>query len=205
MTVNNYQLIRDRMKFDSPDCVYHGFYLKRRKDKEFGKSSAVLDDFYITSLEYFDSHIDKIIATAEASNARAVINLNRKSIQKVNLRMAERLIASVRQNQYSLAQHMMASVMDEMVYDGECGWFIDMDADDGVDRDGLMKMVPEIDAFMTANCHPLGVSKVNGVIPSKTGLHVFINPCNLQPFTKKYPQLHIQTNAPTNLYIPDIE
>lgn len=199
MAINNFDYIREWLSFDG-DSVYHIMLMSRSKDGHY-KSTSVYKDYYVTSIEYFDKIKDTIIATCDEKNCRAVINLNRKSIRKTNHMMIARLNASLMNNDKELPIHMYPSVLDAASDNGESGWFLDFDCEEGKSRDDLMPLVNECCKFLEEKCQPFG-DKCIGILPSKTGLHVFISKCNVKPFTEKYKDIHVMTNSPTNLYIP---
>lgn len=85
--------------------------------------------------------------------------------------------------------------MGKFNHDKNKKWIIDIDKED---LDDLLPV--EIIAFIKT-LEPVG-DKYLTTIRSKSGLHIITKPFNVQKFKEFYPNLDIQTNNPTNLYIP---
>ncbi len=100
MIINNLELIKPLLKFESNDTYYHLQILKRKKDceeHEKGKNNNArcLKTYYISSIEYLELRFPEIQKLCKNHNARAYINLNAKSFIKtgfqLNLLIADRM------------------------------------------------------------------------------------------------------------------
>lgn len=90
--VNNFELIRSMLQFNEPGQFYFLQLLQRRKDNpNLEKDMKVIKDFYIYSLEEFDSLKPSIIELCNKHNARAYFRLNRREDKKINLQLIKRI------------------------------------------------------------------------------------------------------------------
>lgn len=84
--VDNFELIRTLLKFESKDDFYFIQILQRPKDNpEIGASNRLVKSYYIRSLEYFNSKKNEIKQVCELYKARAYIHLTKRSYKDVAL------------------------------------------------------------------------------------------------------------------------
>lgn len=190
--VNNFDRIRDIIKFDVPNCCYVVQILSRKKDGEHDGKSG---EYLIRTLPQFDSLRQEIIEKCNAKGARAYINLNRRDIRKANLELVSRLMTDEIKGECVPASVRYSSVL---------GKNIGPDKLRTVDVDGIptdSAEMHEIIRIIQASEHS-EEDPVIAAIPSNTGFHVIsrgFNPVNMRA---AYPQVMIMQDAMTNLYIP---
>jgi hypothetical protein len=60
---------------------------------------------------------------------------------------------------------------------------------------------PDIEEFLYKS-QPINTDKLISFIPSNNGIHVITKGFDTREFVKKFPDVEIHKNNPTNLYIP---
>lgn len=193
--IDNLNKVLPFLHFDSPDDFYYLQILQRKKENpQLGSNSRVIRNYYIKSQHYLLSRYEEIKTICNATNARAMIRLNKRSFEKVGFKTLQNMANTMTNREYDF---LMKS------YDRACGlghndpikkWIIDIDAN----PDDLV--VTAVRAFIT-EIEPVG-PKVIEVIPSKTGIHLITTAFNTQVFKEKFPYVEIHKDNPTNLYIP---
>jgi hypothetical protein len=196
--IDNYDKIKPFLVFDSDDDFYHLHILKRKKENpDLGSNSLTLQTFYITSIEYLDKYYEEIKEHCNFSNARAMINLNRRSFKK-----------NAYQLNALLSQHMLNGdyYAVRKAYQTICGKF-------GNEKKENRKWIIDIDDLDTTYLYEVGEyiktlepynkkNKILTVLDTKSGYHIITNPFRLDSFKLEFPELEIKKNNPTNLYIP---
>lgn len=190
--MDNLKLILPFLQFDSEDDFYYLQILQRKKENpQLGSNSRVIKNYYITSQQYLLDRYEEIKSLCNLFNARASIRLNRRSFEKVGFKALENIANTMQNREY---KHLMKS------YDRACGllnnekikrWILDVD-----DKD---KNLIEITGFI-GEIEPIG-NKILEVIPSKNGYHIITTPFNLESFKKKYLDIEVHKDNPTNLYL----
>ena len=132
MNVNNFDLIRNLLKFEDKDDFYFLQIIQRKKDGNIVPAAnngyRTIKTYYIRSFEDFDRRKEAIIQLCEQNNARAYINLNVRSAKEVALEAAKAYIDLVREDRCHQGHR---------VYDHACGvtpkmgvkkkWIVDVD------------------------------------------------------------------------------
>lgn len=198
--VDNFDKIRGLLKFRSDDDFYFLQLLQRKKDHKDGlkvngsnNNSRLIKAYYISSMEYFDFIKPEVKALCDTFEARASINLNRRSYKEMALRVIEHTAKLI-------ANH--AEVNVRKVYDTICGkYYKDTDKVWILDVDEVGRSYNDMVLFAERECRPEG-NKYIGVIPSKNGYHILMRPFELNKFQEKFPDIGVHKNNPTNLYIP---
>lgn len=198
---DNIQQIRDLLKFDSEDHFYFLQILQRKKDHKGGmkvngtnNNSRLVKAYYINSLEYFDFIMPEVIELSKIFNARAGINLNRRSYEKMALQNLRRLTEQIINKEYKKAHKAYPSVVGSYNHESDKNWILDID---GHDHN------PVHLRNILYNLGPIG-EKIIARIPSKNGYHLITKPFNVKDFRELtcYYDIEIHKNNPTNLYIP---
>lgn len=206
--INNLRHIKVLFDFETEDDFYHLQVLKRKKENpELGSNSYLVKAYQITSGEYLEQKMPEIINLCEFHNARAYINLNRRSFEKV-------------------ARHTLFKVMNQVVlnqdyysvrkaYDSVCGgvneknessihggvinepkgnrkWVVDIDTKDD-------SFINEVAEFIES-IEPVTNAKILTLISTLNGVHLITLGFNSSIFKERYPELDIHKNNPTILY-----
>ena len=211
MIINNLELIKPFLKFESNDIYYHLQILKRRKDcleheKARNNNSRCLKTYYISSIEYLEEKFPEIQKLCKHHQARAYINLNSKSYIKtafeMNIKVAERM--KNKQFEYIYRSYESAAGMSD-VNVGNIRWIVDIDE---------KEISPLMLSYIEYHCVPFSNwtynvdndidvfnSKILAKIPTKSGWHLITKPFNLQQFKQQYPDVDVQKNNPTLCYM----
>jgi hypothetical protein len=124
--------------------------------------------------------------------ARAMLDLNRRSYEKVafeHLRLCAKQIAD---RQYSNCRRAWNSCCGSTGSDRR-RWIVDIDEEHMKEQYLIINTVN--------NARPLG-DKIITTLRSRTGCHLITSPFDLQAFSKALPDIDVHKNNPTNLYIP---
>lgn len=192
--VNNFELIKSILQFRSEDDFYHLQIIKRKKENpEIGSNSYVIKTYYITSESHLEKLFPEIVNLCEFNNARACINLNRRSFERMAFHVLKKVTDQIMNKDFKSARKAYESVCGEYAAESEKKWIIDIDNfDESLDREVQMYI---------SSLQPIG-SKVVANIPTKNGHHLICSPFRLDEFKQKYPELDIHKDNPTILYIP---
>lgn len=203
MSVDNFKLIKPLLTFDSKDDFYFLQILQRKKDHKDGNkvngtnnNSRLIKAYYINSVDYLDFITNEVIYLCELFNARAGINLNKRSYKKMALQHLKKVTDQILNEDYIKASKAYTSVCGSYNHDTDKKWILDID-DERKLNDNHKKMIK----FIEDECQPEG-NKFISAIPSKSGIHIIMKPFNVNTFNQKYPNIEIHKNNPTNLYIP---
>lgn len=79
-------------------------------------------------------------------------------------------------------------------------YLLDIDKDDYGNYEYSLSDIIE---FIDTQCEPLDKKcKLVATIPTKNGIHLIVEPFNLQKFGSIYPDIAVHKNNPTILYVP---
>ena len=227
MIMNNFEKIKEILKFENENDFYFLQVLKRRKDNpEMDRDVKVVKSFYIFSQEELDKCSTVIIHLCEFENARAYIRLNRRNLQSVGIELLKERVRSIEMNgdnertfedisfitstlrtrRYSdMLSSFTASSQDRKLFDSVCG-------SSPCDKDKTWI----VDIDYTDGKEPWDIDVINELlfnlqaatgrlplmikIPTKNGFHMITRPFNLQSFGKEFPYIDIHKDNPTILY-----
>ena len=196
-SIDNFELIKPLLEFEQEEDEYYVIYiLKRRKDNpEMEGDSKVIKDYYVTSLKYLESKKEEIIKLCEVFNARAVINLNRKSYKDTAFVMLEKLALALSEEKYQGVRNLYRKSSGNAKIVGQKRWILDID-----------EKLPEerIKQFCTFihRLRPEGKKEI-ALLPSKNGWHLITTPFDLKTFNEQEVfNFEVKRDNPTNLYIP---
>ena len=163
------------------------------KDKPIGKT------YYVSSPEYLDRKMPEIKAMCELFNARAYINLNKKSWKQVSLKSLGILAQSLYNENYSKLISLVDSACGETgACDKNSVWIVDVDTKDKSELEEVMSCVRNAPSNYDDN--------VIDVLETLHGYHILSRPFNLLSFHKCYTKpIDIHKNAPTLLYYNEKE
>jgi hypothetical protein len=199
--VNNFDRIRDLLKFPDKNSFYFLQILKRRKDNpNLGKDMVHIADYYIYSLEQFDAMEKDIIELCNSKNARAYFRLNLRDASKVAMQTLKRVVDHISSGNYKAVKSAYASCTGEYASDPDKTWIVDIDYKD---LEGDIDMnINAIIAHVQALIFETGRDDTVHTIPTKNGLHVICRPFNLSKFRQVYPSIDTHKDNPTILYCP---
>ena len=163
-------------------------------------SQQTIKTYYISSPEYLEYKMNEIRDLCHLFNARAYINLNKKSWKQISLKSLEILASAIAKgdtdpNMYRDVKTVMDSACGQT---GACDknktWVVDVDTKDTSELD-VIKSAINI-------CEPLGEDKIVAVIPTLHGYHLISKPFNKMKFHQLYDkEIDMHDNNPTLLYV----
>jgi len=199
--VNNFTQIRRLLDFKSNDDFYFLQILQRKKDHKDGQkvngtnnNSRLIKAYYVKSIEQFDFIEKEVIQLCDLFNARAGINLNKRSFEKTALQHLKLVTDNIINRNYDKVYKTYSSAAGKFSHDNNKKWIIDIDKDELHLVDEIIRIIEKI--------MPIGTPKIITTIPSKSGVHLITTAFNLQEFKINFPSIDVQKNNPTNLYIP---
>lgn len=185
--LDNLELIKPLLLFDSDDDMYYLQVLQRKKENpDIGANSKVIKNYYIRNLEYLDTKYDEIKKLCQFFNARAMIRLNRRSVEKVAFKTMVNLANVMLNKDYYYARTVYDKALGQNANEPNKKWIIDIDA-------------PEIPENLIEE---LGENYIC-TIPSLNGFHIIVSPFDTREFKTKY-DIDFHKDNPTNLYIPKV-
>ena len=206
MIIDNTEQIKKLIANCGKDEFYMLQILHRAKDGKTpyepeGKtiSQQTVKTYYISSPEYLDYKMNEIRDLCKMFNARAYINLNKKSWRQISLKSLEILASAIAKgdndpNIYRDVKTIVDSACGQTgACDGNKTWVVDVDYKD-------LSILEEIKGII-GQCEPFG-DKIVATIPTLHGYHLITKPFNKAQFVNVYGlPLDIHNNNPTVLYI----
>lgn len=194
MEIDNIDRILPFIVPESEDDFYFLQILKRKKENpELGSNSVVIRNYYIKSQEHLLKRYNEIKDICRATNSRAMITLNKKSFYNVAFKTFENMSHCMMNKDFTNISNQYDKAIGQTNADNKKKWIVDIDTKDTDFKE-------ELTAYVYA-LEPLGAKQL-AFIPSKAGCHLISKPFNMQKFSEKYPDVDVQKNNPTNLFIP---
>ena len=197
--INNLDIIKDLVKFESSDEFLHLQILKRKKENpDLGSNSYVVKTFYVRSWEYLESKMPEIINLCDFNNARACINLNKRSFESMAFHTLKKVTDQIMNKDFRAVHKAYESVCGAYCKDNEKKWIIDIDWVDWPNKaeiGNLALLVQELQA-------QTGKEPIVKYLPTKNGTHIITRPFNLSKFRKSYPDVDVHKDNPTIMYMP---
>lgn len=194
--VNNTKQIKSLLKFESEDDFYHLQIIKRKKEHpNLGSNSYVVKTYYISSIDYLDKKLDEIIALCDHHNARACINLNRRSFEKISFHLLRKITDQIMNKDFRSTRKAYESVCGTYSNESEKKWILDVDEKDFAYGGNM-----ETELYFL---QPVG-EKIIDRIETKNGWHYIVKPFDVSAFKTfpMYEKIDIHKDNPTILYIP---
>ena len=197
MKVDNFDLIKKHIHSSDSNEFYMLQIMRRTKDQkgyEGKHKQSIIKSYFISSVEYLDRKRDEIVGLCEMFNARAYINLNKKSYKQVSLKALEILAGKIAHEEYDIRSLFESACGQTGACDGQKTWIVDFDSKDLDELDRIKNIIDSID--------PKGVSKIVETVPTRHGYHLITRPFNKKVFYEMYNKnLDIHDNNPTILFV----
>jgi hypothetical protein len=173
------------------------YVFKRKKDqpedeRDNHQSVRTIKTYCIESIDHLERRYDEIIQLCEMFKARAYIHVQKQNHFDVSLNMMVALAQRIQDgnhNQKGLFDSVVGQIKTQ-----EKRWIIDVDDVDDVS--------PIMMAYIDNECKPYG-SKIEAIIPTKSGHHLITKKFDVMKFKEKYSEIDIQKKNPTLLYYPN--
>ena len=190
--IDNFEQIKSYLDFESSDIFYYVQIIKRRKENpDLKVNNYMIKSYTIKSIDYLDLKKEEIITLCKLHNARAYINLNKRSFEKCAYHSMKKLTDVILAKSFVSAKKVFDSVASSHSSDKEKKWLIDVD---DMDFPSPLMM-----AHIEHKCKPYG-DKIVGVIRTVNGCHLITKPFNIVQFREKYPDVEVKKNSPTLLF-----
>ena len=198
MRVDNFDLIKKHIHSTADSGEFYMLQIMRRTKDQKGyegkHKQSIIKSYYVSYPEYLDEKRDEIIGLCEMFNARAYINLNKKSYKQVSLKALEILAGKIAHEDYNIKSMFESACCQTGACDGHKTWIVDYDSKD---IDGLNVIKSIIDSV-----EPFGVDKIVETVPTRHGYHLITRPFNKKAFYEKYNEnLDVHDNNPTILFV----
>lgn len=219
-TVNNFDLIKNHLTFDSPDDFYFVQVIVRGKDGRINNvdggtinssnKNRMVRIWTIRSLDEFEHAKYDMISIANSVGGRVYIYPTKRSFKDV-ARETLRLVTDI-----YLSENYDGM---KMAYSSACGisynkkdkkFVVDIDwenFDDDInnciykDRNDVLN---NIKTFIDTQCEPFekdsAESKIFYEVPTLHGIHLITKSFNIQKFKVRFPKIDVHKNNPTLLY-----
>lgn len=209
--VNNFELVRNHMKFLNDRSFYFIQILKRKKENPEIKSYSIpVESFYIFSHEQLEKIMPRIIELCEMHRARAYVKMNCLDAQSVMLEQISVITQEIRKGNW---KHMSKSLNSAC---GICGkqdgneklYLIDLDGitvgspEMNEIKDYINSLKPNKDVTL-ANGTVIKYNKIYMEVPTKNGCHFLSYGFDMQTFKQTYPNIDIHDDGITLLYFPE--
>ena len=195
--INNINLIKPLLNFSEVGDFYMLYVFKRKKDQPEGErdnhqSVRTIKTYCIESIDHLDRRWDEIVQMCEMFKARAYIHVQKQNHFDVSLSMMVVLAQRIQDgnnNQKGLFDSVVGQIKTH-----EKRWIVDVD--------DVEVASPIMMAYIDNECKPYG-SKIESIIPTKSGHHLITKKFDVMKFKEKYPNIDIQKKNPTLLYYPN--
>lgn len=200
--IDNFEQIKGLLEFDNADVFYFLQILKRKKEHpELGSNSYVVKTYFIKRLEELDFYRGEIEVLCNYHNARAYINLNKRSFERTAFHNLKKVTDIIMNKDFKAARKAYASVCGEYAADTDKKWIIDLDQEQ-MDDIEFMDLIGGV-ANEISHIEPnISEHKVIAQIQTKNGVHLISRPFNLQKFKEIFPSIDVHKQNPTLLYVP---
>lgn len=165
-------------------------------------SQQIIKTYYVSSHEYLDYKMAEIRDLCEMFNARAYINLNKKSWKQISLASLKLLAGIISDGETNPdGFRSVKSVIDSACgQTGACDknktWVVDVDTKEEFELNTIKRAI--------AVCEPKDTEKIVATLPTLHGYHIITRPFNKQTFKVLYPNdLEIKDNNPTLLFFKE--
>ena len=198
MKVDNFDLIKKHINTSDDGSEFYMIQIMRRTKDQVGydgkHKQSVIKSYFVSSVEYLESKRDEIVGLCEMFNARAYINLNKKSYKQVSLKALAILAGKIANEDYNIKSLYESACGQTGACDGFKTWIVDFDSKDLGELDRIKAIIDSID--------PKGVDKIVETVPTRHGYHLITRPFNKKAFYEMYNEkIDIHDNNPTILYI----
>ena len=198
MKIDNFELIKKHINTSDDGSEFYMVYVMRRTKDQIGyvgaNKQSIIKSYFISSPEYLDSKRDEIVGLCEMFNARAYINLNKKSYKQVTLKALEIIAGKIAHEDYNIKSLYESACGQTGACDGLKTWLVDFDSKDLDELDRVKNIIDSVE--------PKDVNKIVETVPTRHGYHLITRPFNKKAFYEMYNEsISIHDNNPTVLYL----
>ena len=197
--INNFSIIKNLVTFEPEDEFLHLQILKRKKENpDLGSNSYVVKTFYIRSWDYLESKMPEIMNLCQFNNARAYINLNKRSFESIAFHTLKKVTDQIMNKDFKSVHKAYESVCGAYCADKDKKWIIDIDWIEWSDKAELANIVTLVQELQKQT----GKEPITEYIPTKNGTHIITRPFNISKFRNVHPNVDVHKDNPTILFMP---
>lgn len=197
--IDNFDLFRSIMKFNSSDEFYFIQILIRGKDGHTkpgvngNNKNRLIKIYTIKSVEHLTKVEQEIKAICKAVNGRAYIHPTKRSFREVANEMFKTFTETyISQNDIGL-KGCYSTACGKSYISKDKKYIVDLDGDD-------VYKLNKIVEFIENECEPIGTLKLQYIVPTAHGKHLICKAFNTAKFGIQYPSIDVHKNNPTLLY-----
>lgn len=200
MIVNNIELAKNLMLFESEDDFYFLQVIQRKKENpQLGSNSRVIKEYYLKSYENLLDRYDEIKLLCQVFNARAALRINKRSFEQTAFKTLTNIANTMQNKEYRNIKSSYSRACGLLTRAKPKKWLIDIDEADLRLKNTIIEAIE--------NSRPFG--KILMEVPSKTGVHLITLGFDIGQFENNLEDA-LGANAPTidihkdnfiNLYI----
>ena len=202
--VDNFNIVRRWMKFDSDDEFFFIQVLIRGKDGHSANgndANRTIKYYTVRSLNEFNIIEPEIKTLCKEFNARAYIHYSKRSFRQVGREMlrdiTDKLLSENWQGMKCSFQHCCGACVPKKYKT----YLVDIDYDSDEYRthgDDLINLCKD---YINIHCENFAdMDKIIDMIPTNNGCHLICKPFNVSKFKDWAPSIEVKTNSPTLLY-----
>lgn len=186
MFVDNFDLIRSQLTFETSYDQYICHIMRRAKDVKENKlgseeSQRLIKTYYINSIDYFDRKKEAIIELCESTHSRAYFLPQVRNSRDCLISLGKLIFENIDNTDIKL---------DNLVRRASCSchksrnkkWILDFDDWSLEYFDSILKDIKE-NLILTGR----DPEKDLYIVPTKNGKHIITSPFNQQELVKKHP------------------
>lgn len=217
VTVNNFDLIKNHLTFDSPDDFYFVQVFVRGKDgrtanvdggpMNSNNKNRMVRIWTIRSLDEFEHAKYDIISIANSVGGRAYIHPTKRSFKDVARECLRLSTETYLSENYDGMKTAYARACGVSYNKKDKKFLVDIDWDDFAEEiatylyKGREDLLNNVRMFIDSQCEPYeGESKILYEVPTLHGIHLITKPFNVKKFHDRFPKIVVHKNNPTLLY-----
>ena len=198
MKVDNFDLIKKHINTSDDGSEFYMLQIMKRTKDQIGyegkRKQSTIKSYFISSPEYLEAKRDEIIRLCEMFNARAYINLNKKSYKQALLKALEILAGKIAHEDYEIKSLFESACGQTGSCDGLKTWLVDFDSKDIDELNRLKDIIESVE--------PKDVEKIVETVPTRNGYHLITRPFNKKEFNELYNEsIDIHKDNPTLIYM----
>lgn len=201
--INNFDIVRQWMKFDSDDEFFFIQVLVRGKDGHSANgnnANRTIKYYTVRSLDEFNAIEPEIKTLCKEFGARAYIHYTKRSFEMIGKEMlrviTDRLLSENWQGMKSAFQHCCSKCVPKKYKT----YLVDIDYDSDeyqTHGDDLIDLCKDYINEECENCSDM--DKIITTVPTNNGMHLICKPFNTKQFCIQF-DVDVKQNAPTLLY-----
>jgi len=202
MEINNLKSLSPYIRINNSDEFYFLQIIQRRKENpDLPVCDRIIKTYYTTSYEQLEERFSSIQKLCKFYNARAYIDLNRKSFKKVAFLTLKKVTDCLISETYQSVSSVYNSACGQTSTDAEKLWIVDIDTEDAHIIENVIHHIELCSSKLNTKTEKIGANVID-IIKTINGCHLITIPFNVkefEPFQCKQPT-DIHKSGTTLLY-----